>query len=351
LAGLVFGQLFSGWAACGRVFWGTLLAASILTAFQAPAAAAEEPRKLRLGLLPIADTVLLHVAQRSGFFGAEGLEAEFVPFQSADEKNAAVMAGGLDGHFCEISAAIVQRAHGLPYVVAATTTHTDPAQRVFGLVVKPGSTAKSLADLRGASLAGASRTIIDFLTDVFLAQAGLPDDFVERRDIQKIPLRVQTLLAGQLDGAVLPEPLLSVVEKAGGRVIVDDRTLNMPLAVVALRADLADRATVEAFRRALARAVAQVNSQPVQTRALMLELGLIPPSLADWTPPRYNPATIPESLPGPAVYDAYVAWLVKNEVLGPPGAGGRLKPAPAYEDVVFGAAEAAAAGSPAGADE
>lgn len=47
---------------------------------------------------------------------------------------------------------------------------------------------------------------------------------------------------------MLPEPLVSVVEAKGGRVIWDDRGLNEALAVVALKKDRLDDKTVAAFR-------------------------------------------------------------------------------------------------------
>jgi NitT/TauT family transport system substrate-binding protein len=234
-----------------------------------------------------------------------------------------------------VSAAIVQRAQGLPYLIVASTSHTSPTQRVFGLVTRPGSSAKNLADLKGATLAVAARTMVDYMTDVFLTKAGLPLDHFDRREVPKIPIRVQTLIAGRLDAAVLPEPLLSLVEKAGGLVVMDDTDLNMPLAAVALRADRVDPTVVGALRRAMGKAVAWVNEDPVRTRELMTETGLIPPSLSDWTPPKYDPVDVPDVLPDRALYDSYVEWLVRNEVLGPPGSAGRLKAAPAYEEVIL----------------
>ena len=40
---------------------------------------------LKLGVLPAADTIVLHVAADEGLFAKQGLEVELVPFQSALE--------------------------------------------------------------------------------------------------------------------------------------------------------------------------------------------------------------------------------------------------------------------------
>lgn len=57
-----------------------LLSLLVLAAVQ-PAHSAQ----LKLGVLPAADTIVLHVAADEGLFAKQGLEVELVPFQSALE--------------------------------------------------------------------------------------------------------------------------------------------------------------------------------------------------------------------------------------------------------------------------
>ena len=307
-----------------------------LAGMPAEARAAE---KLRLGLLPVVDTLLLRVADREGYFAAQGLEVELIPFQSTLEKDAAAAAGQLDGYFCELISVIVHRAAGLDFVAVAATSHTGPGARVFGLVTAPGSPARGLDDLRGRTLAVARQSLVDFLADVFLAAAGRPGDFMERRDIRKIPVRLQILLAGRVEAALFPEPLLSVAESAGGRVILDDRGLDMPLALVALAGPKATPDNVRALRAALARAAEAINHDPAAYAGLLTESGLIPPELAgSFRPPPSDLDKIPARLPSRALYDDYVAYLVRNGLLSADGAGGRPGPPP-YEEVVWRPAE------------
>ncbi len=321
-----------------RIFLPFLL---ILLAFPAKADAAGA---LRIGLLPIVDTILLHVAEREGYFHEQGLAVELIPFQSALEKDAAVQAGSLDGHFCEISSVILQQASGQPFVVVAGTYYSNPKSRMFGLVTAPGVKATALADLKGKSVAIARQTIVDFMLDYFLAAAKTPEDFMPRTDIRKIPVRLQMLLANQVDAALFPEPLLSIAEQAGGTVVMDDRGFAMPLAVVALSTQKATPETVRAFQAALHKAAAAINADPARYRKLLLELRLIPPQLADsFQMPFFDLEKVPATLPSRDLFNAYVAWLEKNKVLtGPPDArsdapstGSRVLRAPRYEDVVF----------------
>ena len=291
--------------------------------------------KLKIGLLPIHDTLLFHVAQKNGYFAEQGLEVELVPFHSALEKDVAARAGQLDGHFSDLSSVIVQQAGGSPFVVVASTSHTNLKQRMFGLVTSPQNASKSLAELKGAKLAVARQSIVDFLSDVLLVEYG--PDFMARQDIRKIPVRLQLLLAGQVDAALLPEPLLSLVEEAGGKVLLDDRALDMPLAVLALTKIKATPQVVASLHRALVQAGETINRDLVASNQLLLEFGLIPPNLAKtFKLPPVDLSKIPHTLPSQELYESYGNWLVKSGVLArAPGQGG-LPVLPPYRVVVPG---------------
>ena len=180
----------------------------------------------------------------------------------------------------------------------------------------------------------AKRSITDFLADVFFERAELPRDYMSRKDIRKIQVRMQLILSGQADAAIIPEPMLTLAEKSGGKVLLDDRGLNMPLSAVALRGDLPD-ATVEAFRSALSDAVSWINANPEEGVALMEWRGLIYPEAREgYELPVFDPAFLPYGLPDKDLYDRNVAYLQSIEVLqgleNPEGLE-----VPAYEEVVW----------------
>ena len=89
------------------------------------------------------------------------------------------------------------------------------------------------------------------------------------------------LLSGRLEAALLPEPLVSLVEAQGARTLWDDRGLNTPLAVIALRRDNADADTVRRFRRALGEAARRIDAEPERYKAIMIDKGLLPKAAAD----------------------------------------------------------------------
>lgn len=287
---------------------------------------------LKIGALPAADAIVLYVASDEGLFKKEGLDVEVVPFKSALELGAAMRAGRLAGHFGDLMNVLTQNEKGVPQAVVLTTTHTDANQRAFGLAVSPKAADRilSLSDLKGTASAMSSATIIDYLLDRMKTTEKLDAGAIENLEVKQIPIRLQMLMSGKVDTAVLPEPLVSVVEAKGGRVIWDDRKLDEALAVVALKKDFLKTETVEGFRRAVAGAAKLIESDPDKYRAVMVEKHLLPkPVAADYKMVRFSLFGTADGLP-PLPSEADVKrvgqWMIEK---------GMIKAVPAYNDVVM----------------
>lgn len=305
-----------------------MLAATMVLGLMMASAHAET---LRIGVLPAADSIVLHVAADESLFKAKGLDVEVVPFKSALELGAAMRAGRLDGHFGDLMNVFTQNERGVPQAVILTTTHTHQDQRAFGLVVSPKAAEeiKSLADLKGTETAMSSATIIDYLLDRMTAVEKLPEGALKNLEVKQIPIRLQMLQTGKVATAMLPEPLVSVVEARGGRVIWDDRAINEALAVVALRQEKLKPETVTGFREAVAEATKLIESEPDRFRAVMVKKGLLPAPVAkDYKMVRFSMFGTKDGLPPlPTASDVTRVgeWMVKK---------GMIKAVPAYESVV-----------------
>ncbi len=305
-----------------------MLAATMLLGLMMASAHAET---LRIGVLPAADSIVLHVAADESLFKAKGLEVEVVPFKSALELGAAMRAGRLDGHFGDLMNVFTQNERGVPQAVILTTTHTHQDQRAFGLVVSPKAAKeiKSLADLKGTETAMSSATIIDYLLDRMSVVEKLPEGALKNLEVKQIPIRLQMLQTGKVATAMLPEPLVSVVEARGGRVIWDDRAINEALAVVALRQEKLKPETVTGFREAVAEAAKLIESEPDRFRTVMVKKGLLPAPVAkDYKMVRFSMFGTKDGLPPlPTASDVTRVgdWMVKK---------GMIKAVPAYVSVV-----------------
>ncbi len=235
-------------------------------------------KKLTLGVLPAADSIVLDTAISEGLFKAHKLDVTTLPFKSALEIGAAMRAGKIDGHFGDLMNVFMQNESGAPQIVVLTTTHTSKEQRCFGLVTAPkfAATYTTLSDLKDVRTAMSGGTIIDYLLDNMQETQGLDDHALIKTEVKQIPIRLQMLLAGQIETALLPEPLVSLVEGKGGRVLWDDTKLNETLAIVALKKDLLSTDEIRAFRQSVAEAAALIEKDPEKYRALMVKKRLIP---------------------------------------------------------------------------
>lgn len=287
---------------------------------------------LRIATLPAADSIVLDVAVSEGLFKNEGLDVETVPFKSALEVGAAMRAGQLAGHFGDLMNVFTQNETGAKQAVVLTTTHTSKAQRAFGLVVSPkyGNAIQSIESLNKTPTAMSASTIIDYLLTRMQQTEHLPEKAFKNVEVRQIPIRLQMLLSGQIETALLPEPLVTVVEQKGGRVIWDDTQLDESLAVVALREPYLNDKTVTAFRRAVAAAAKKIEVDPEKYRALMVQKRLIPAPVAkDYKMVRFSLFGRQDGLPPlPSAQDVERVgqWMVQR---------GMIKSVPEYAEVIY----------------
>ncbi|MBW1720815.1 MAG: ABC transporter substrate-binding protein [Deltaproteobacteria bacterium] len=280
---------------------------------------------LRFGVLPVVDTLPLWVGREEGFFKSKGLDLEIVPFQSALERDAALQAGKLDGYFGDILNTLLLARSRLTLEIVTTAFKANPVHRMFALVTAPESGIQDLDGLKGKPVAISRATIIEYLLDRLLQAYGKGPGYVEKQEIKKIPIRLQMLLANQIPAALLPEPLVTLAETKGGRVLLDDRILETTLTILALKRGLAgkDPSLVPRFLEAYGKAVDAINANPGGYMATLLNRTRFPKSLKD----RYSiPGFPPVTLPDPKDIEDAQDWLIRNGLMDTPMA---------YEEVVY----------------
>ena len=232
---------------------------------------------LRVGILPDADSLPLLVADAEGLFAAAGVAVSLLHFNTAVEREAALQACAIDGAVSDLLAVALAAQGG--FDIRATSL-TDGR---YGLVAAPGSSATSLADLAGKSVGISSNTIIHYAAETMLARSGLAAADIRVLAVPKIQLRMELLLAGKLDAACLPEPLLSVARAKGARLLAasDDAGLGAGVIVfsgAALEGRLAD---IAAFYRAYKRAADRIDTAPDSYRAFLVDRALFPAEVRD----------------------------------------------------------------------
>lgn len=273
-----------------------------------------ENTKIRFGILPVLDTLPLQVAVQDGLFQGQGLDVELVKFASALERDTAMQAEQLDGYFGDLIATCMLINKGVPMYIALTSWRTTPGFPMFGIALSPANAERSLADMKGRTLGLSKSTVMEFLADKMEDKLQVPHGYFEQIEIKKMPIRLQMLMADQIDSALLPEPLLSLAKLKGGAVLATADSLDMPLTVLSLHRKYFKNGA-DAYTRfiiAYKEAVKRLGERPEAYRQLMAETCRIPKPLVQNFP--IYPYPMP-SLPTDAELEVVQDWMVQKGLL------------------------------------
>jgi NitT/TauT family transport system substrate-binding protein len=210
--------------------------------------------------------------------------------------------------------------------ILTTAYHTRRDRRMFGIVVSPKLEISRLSQLKGRRVAVSRATVIEYLLARMLESKGFTEDYVDRVEIKKIPIRMQMVLSGQVPAAVLPEPLLTLAETRGARVLTDDRQLDMAETVLAFRETrfAEDKSLAKRFLSAYGAAAARINQHPDEYDAFLVEHTRFPKGIQE----RFTMPVFPEvGVPGKKDVDDVQAWLKAH---------GAVKKTLSYSQIVLG---------------
>ncbi len=290
-----------------------LIALLLLGCAQKPETTA---KKIRFGILPIEDSLPIVVAKKEGLFKKHGIDVEISEFNSALERDSALMAKQIDGVITDPLAVILLKSRGYDVRIVSLCLGKTPQEGVFAILASPNSSIKSVKDLNGKRIAISSNTIIEYVTDELLSRYNISYEKVE---VKSIPMRLRMLLDNEVDAATLPEPLASYAVSKGARLIISDAMVNESLTqtVIAFRGDFIEknRDAVKRFLEAYAEAVKLINSNPKKYRDLFVKIARVPKSIADSYPmPKYP---MPEKFPK-KFYERYLEWALKKGLIKKP---------------------------------
>lgn len=242
---------------------------------------------VRLGAMSSMDFVPYAVALEKGICDSVGLDLELVRFFSATERDAALQAGAVDGTITDLTGALMQYGAGTPLRIVCA------GDGYFTLLASPGHG----RDLHGAVLALSSHTAIDFVTDSLLGRRGLGEGGFSRSEIGKIPLRMEMLLASQVDAAVLPDPFASIAAASGAAVLGDSRELGLDLTCTVLSDSFirASRDKALLLMECYDKAVEYMESHPrAQWQDVLVKYAGVPQEMAaSINLPQYRPSRLP----------------------------------------------------------
>lgn len=177
--------------------------------------AAPETATIRIGYLPVTIQAPLFVGIERGYFADEGIEFELDVIASGNDAVVQLAAGNFDIAMGGANAGLFNAAErGLEFTIIAPM-HGETPPNATPLIISANRTDEitEVADLRGKTVAvHAFGTAIEYWMAEALAQGGLTMDDVNLVAVP-FPNMAPALDSGEIDAAVLTEPLVAIGEQ------------------------------------------------------------------------------------------------------------------------------------------
>lgn len=244
-----------------------------------------ETVNLRIGLLPIEDSIPFIVAEREGLYAKYGINASIVMYGSARDRDSAFMANLIDVAINDPITALILADKGVNLKIVSLLLGEHPEDGLFYLLAPPGS------DVRvPRSIAISKNTIIEFAAWHIVKGLNIDPESISWIDVPSIPVRFQMLIDGKVEGAVLPDPWATLAIAKGAKLIADDGILGIPItmSVIIARGDLADPSVALKLRSALNEALRLYKASPEKYREIIEEKVFIPEELKGVWLPRWK---------------------------------------------------------------
>jgi NitT/TauT family transport system substrate-binding protein len=169
---------------------------------------------IRMGYLPVIIQAPLYVGIERGYFADEGIEFELETIRSGNDAVIQLVAGNFDVAMGGANAALYNAAErGLDFrIVAPMHAETPPVATPLIISANRTDEIQEVADLEGQTVAvHAFGAAIEYWMVEALSQGGLTLDDVTLQAVV-FPNMPGALEAGEIDAAVMTEPLVTISE-------------------------------------------------------------------------------------------------------------------------------------------
>lgn len=258
---------------------------------------ADRAATLKVGVLPIVDVAPIYVGIEQGFFKRERLTVRPQIAQGGAEVVTGVVSRSFDIGFSATAPLAAAVARGIPVqMIASGVSASASAEQGFAqILVKKGSSIRSLKDLEGKTIAAnALKGQLEVSVKLLLSRAGVDVSRVKLIEVD-FPEMPATLQQGDVDAIAAVEPFVSAAKAEGARSVGEYFAGIKPRLMVA--AYFASKQTieerrdvVERFVRAMGQSLDYAQQHPEAVRKAVLTYTKIPPPAAEkmalptWSP-------------------------------------------------------------------
>lgn len=242
----------------------------------------DEKMVLNIGLMPAVDTAPIFLAKDSGYFEENNLQVNIEIYTSAQDRQSALQANAIDGAMTDILAVATNVNGGFELKAVMLT------DGMFVLVANEGA-----IDKMDISVGMMEISVSNFLVDQWLGET----HNIEKVYVNAIPLRLEAAVSGQLDMALLPEPIASVGQLKGLEKLIFEPIDGFSPDVMAFTQTAIDNKSdaLEAFVVAYNKAVRDIQGdQSLAREVIVNNVPNVSPELKDlMNLPEYHEARLP----------------------------------------------------------
>lgn len=188
----------------------------------------EDSLALKIGVLPTLDCLPIYVAKDCGLFDSTKADIRLKLFNSQIDGDQALVDGRLEGCVTDIvrgQRIKAKRGVSLDYVAATNAGWQLISNRLARI--------KRINQLDDKMIAITRFSATALLADLATDSAKLKDETVFKIQINDINLRLQMLLANEMDAMFLPEPQATTARLYKNPVLMDSRDKDLRLGVIA----------------------------------------------------------------------------------------------------------------------
>lgn len=305
-------NLKKGWIFMKKIVSAMLLIIMIFTISSCSTekeTSSEKLQTLNIGILQDTDSIPILIAKEQGYFKDENLNVNIEQFKSAQERDSVLQSGKIDGVISDIMAAVFANDGGFDVKITSLTNGT------YDLLVNKDESINRLQDLKGKSIAISKNTLIEYVTDMILKNAGLTDKDVNKVSIPQMPTRLEMLQNGKVDAATLPNALATVAMMNGSKMLSNSNDLGINPGVLLFTSSAIDskKSEIKAFYIAYNKAVDYLNKEPKSAYIdKVIKDGGFPKEIKDTLKlPIYQKA----SLPNKKDFDDVIKWLTDKGLI------------------------------------
>lgn len=174
------------------------------------AGSSDELVTIDLGVMPSMSAAPIIYAAEEGIYEQYGLDVNVQVFNSTPDLNAALKAGEITAVNNDFPSAILMKEDGDDIAISMATND------IFTLVASPESGYESIEDVKSGSLGLMEVSVTEYISTLIADEYDIDFDLVH---IPKLGDRFTSVMAGEVDMAMLCEPFAGLAAVDGGNTL------------------------------------------------------------------------------------------------------------------------------------